>query len=1142
MAISAVGALASTISANIAGTLFFGNMLAHFAITTAMGAALKALSPKPDTSSGGYTVTARGANLDHQIIYGRSRVAGAVVGDFLSNPGATEGNRYLHRITAMAGHEIESYDEVWINSLKVLDWKHEPSGTTGITNLAPYYNTGDSMVPATMAEVDEEGNVVSTEDRYSDGNILAIEFWTGSPNQTASPHLMADIPDNKWTSNHRLRGVAYISTRFGYHRDRYPDGLPEVTATIKGKKVYDPRSGSTAWSDNPCLCLRDYLTSDYGLGEETTRIDDSLVSTGANVCDETNTLAGTTRYTCNGAFTTALQPYDVIDNLLTSMGGSLWYAQGEWRMKPAYWTAPVALFTEDDLRSTVDVSTRHSRRDNFNTISGSFRGPETKWATTGFPEVTQQAFIDADGGHVSSIDVPLMFTDNSIECRRHGRIILERNRHQLTVSASFGMRALSVQVGDNIQLTLDRFGWSSKEFEVIAWSFGLSEGNDLQVQLTLRETSSSAFDEIDDGVTLEPSSSSRPPQDFGLIVSNLTQVPFTRINTDGSVQVGSAVSWDGATSALVTNYEVRWKQDADAVYQTSITPEESIEIVNLIGGKDYTVEVRAVTHSQQTGPWALLSFTAGQDDTIPKAPTGVVANGAFQSTSVRWFSVTQNTDNTDLDDLSHYNIYRHTQDDPINATRVGSSIDTRFGDVNLDNATLYFYWVTAVDKSGNESAKSAHDTTTTTQISAAEMVADIREEIGAARVDVVSSLPSSGYSAGEFVYLTTDSKLYEYNGSSWVAVVAEVEDGSITETKIGNNSISTGKLQTNAVRSYHILSGEIDTGHLSANSITSGKISTGAVSADKIAVNTLAAINANLGTVTAGSLDTRNGAGTGLEVNIAGQPSSVYIWQNSLSTYGLYCENTYSGSFGGGAAKFSSGQGYTVQIVQSGGGSGVRSFDSQNIDGGHGLVGVSSGDGGYAFEAERGDFQSNGGSYLTFTGTHQGYISKEDNPEVGDIVVDVEMLERDISETFGVVSSSTLPNDPSAVGVYVKTKHEDYLPSALSRIESTGVDPTSSSQEPSTVKVPKDEAELSSQKAIYDIVDFNAVGEGLINVCGENGDIQRGDLIVTSNTKGKGMKQLDDIVRSYTVAKARESVTFSDPTEVKSIACIYMCG
>ena len=70
----------------------------------------------------------------------------------------------------------------------------------------------------------------------------------------------------------------------------------------------------------------------------------------------------------------------------------------------------------------------------------------------------------------------------------------------------------------------------------------------------------------------------------------------------------------------------------------------------------------------------------------------------------------------------------------------------------------------------------------------------------------------------------------------------------------------------------------------------------------------------------------------------------------------------------------------------------------------------------------------------------------------------------------------------------------------------------------------------------------NGLGEGQVNVCGEAGNIMAGDLIVTSSMPGKGMRQNDDIVRNYTVAKARESVVFDSPSQVKMIACIYLCG
>lgn len=51
-------------------------------------------------------------------------------------------------------------------------------------------------------------------------------------------------------------------------------GTPRVTCRVKGRKVYDPRDGTTAWSRNPALCLRDLLLSTrYGLGQDLTAAD-----------------------------------------------------------------------------------------------------------------------------------------------------------------------------------------------------------------------------------------------------------------------------------------------------------------------------------------------------------------------------------------------------------------------------------------------------------------------------------------------------------------------------------------------------------------------------------------------------------------------------------------------------------------------------------------------------------------------------------------------------------------------------------------------------------------------------------------------------------------------------------------------------
>ena len=580
MAVSAVVALASTAAASagaiIAGTMTLSAFATAFAVNFALGAALKALSPKPSLSGAnrGYQTTAIGTALDHQIIYGKMRVAGARIYDEATGTN----NKYLHRIIAFAGHEVESFDKIYIND--------------------------------ELATLDGSGNVTSPS-RYN--GKVRINLHLGASDQTADTDLVSESVH--WTTEHRLRGIAYMYIRLQFDADVFPNGIPEITSTISGKKVYDPRTSTTAWSDNPALCLRDYLTSSYGISEATANIDDTLVTAAANVCDQfvgspvfkmyvggeykiktvgntDFTLYGspnnnvgtvftatsfpkdqnetgvveTARYTCNGSFTTASTPYDMINALLTSMDGSMWYAQGEWRMKPAYWTDPVLDLNENDLRSNISVSTRHSRRNNFNTVKGTFRGEESNWQTTDYPQVTNADFVTADNGQESVADVDLPFTDNSVEARRIARISLERNRQQLTVSASFGLKTLQVQVGDNIRLTNSRFGWTNKEFEVVSWSFGLTEGLDLQTQMTLRETAESVYDEVDDGVVYERDNTTLLSP-FDVPTVGISVVAVAQVSNQKVSNIAVATVTSGRSEA-VDHVEVEYKLSTESTFSS----------------------------------------------------------------------------------------------------------------------------------------------------------------------------------------------------------------------------------------------------------------------------------------------------------------------------------------------------------------------------------------------------------------------------------------------------------------------------------------------------------------------------------------------------------------------------------------------
>jgi len=193
-----------------------------------------------------------------------------------------------------------------------------------------------------------------------------------------------------------------------------------------------------------------------------------------------------------------------------------------------------------------------------------------------------------------------------------------------------------------------------------------------------------------------------------------------------------------------------------------------------------------------------------------------------------------------------------------------------------------------------------------------------------------------------------------------------------------------------------------------------------------------------------------------------------------------------------------------------------------------------------------GDIQTTGyvysvGGYYPFTGGHDGLVAKSETPEVGDILVDTGVAIKDgVSNTITELSVSSSSNQKGVVGVFEKgtsltTKlFPEILGGEISYLESNGLDPDSKVQD------------IASEHAHYidthDAISMNSLGEGQVNVCGESGNLEIGDLIVTSSISGKGKKQADDIIRSTTVAKVRENVTFSSSTEVKQVACIYLCG
>lgn len=675
MAVSAIMGALSTATAALSGTALMGGFLVggvgtlftHFLVTTAMGAALNALSPKPNLgnlgASRGYSIAGEsGAALDHQIIYGRVRVGGVRLYD-----ASTGGNNdFLHRILGFAGHEIESYDEIYLN---------------------------DEVVT-----LDGTGNVTSPA-RYN--GFVRIKRYFGTTTQTADADLVSDttaLTEGRWTTAHRLQGIAYLYVRFKYSADVFPNGVPTVSATIKGRKVLDTRTSTTAWSDNPALCLNDYLTNAFGMNQAITKVDTAAISAAANICDQV--VDSEKRYTCNGSFVTSFTPSQVLSDMLTSMGGLLWYSQGKWRVKASSYTAPTVTLDENDLRSGISLSTRHSRRSNFNTVKGKFKGAESNWQEADYPVVSDPVFVSEDNGIVNTLDFSLPFTTSSKTAQRIANIALRRNREQLTFSASFGLRAFQVEVGDFVYVNNTRFGWTNKVFEVTNWTFGLTEGLDLQVQMTLREISSAVF--TDEPASIFSSNNTTLPSPFYTEAVGIAMSGEVRVINESLTDVIIATI-TATQPANVERVEVQFKKTADTNW--------TVIGVGALGKYEAVVVDPNSTYDFRARSYSYLGIKSDWNTINAFQPVGLLA----PPNDVTNFRANLNGGNINLEwnpvpdlDLSYY-LIRHaieetgatfanstTAIEKVSRPGTSATIPTRPGT----------YAIRAYDKSGNQSVNS----------------------------------------------------------------------------------------------------------------------------------------------------------------------------------------------------------------------------------------------------------------------------------------------------------------------------------------------------------------------------------------------------------------------------------------------------
>jgi hypothetical protein len=709
------------------------------------------------------------------VVYGERRVGGVRV--YVKTAGGKK-NEYLYIALALCEGEIESISGIEIDDTPITDSKY-----SGLYSYQTFLGTDDQTVSTLLQESGAE-----------------------------------------WTSDHRLRGVAYIAIRLKWDTDAF-SGIPEITAVVRGRKIYDPRTTTTEWKDNPALCIRDYLTNNrYGKGLSLSAINDTAFSAAANDLDSFTATpysgaSGTIKiFKTNAVLNTGEEIFRNVERLLIGCRGFLPYTQGQYALKIDQSTG--SLMTLDTSKIIGGISISGSKKeDRFNRVVVKFPNPETDWQPDQaiWPEAgstEETTFLAEDGGTLLVDEVDIETVTNYYSARDIARILVLRSRNALRVGLRATSEALDLTIGDVVSITHPTPGWTAKPFQVeeIALNY------DGTVNLSLIEYDSSiyAYDPANEETTYPDSDlpdpfSVEPP-------SGLSVEETTIIADDGTLLPSLRLTWTAANDAFVTQYEVQWQRgeaiedygsvgdeftvsedwqsitvastsqfdygsiDEDITtgepnYNSAFTGTLQYVIQGVIPSANYNIRVRSYNELGARSSFVTTSTQPQGDIDPPGIPASLVAVGGLKEVSLSWQIPTD-------PDYSHVEVWEANVNNFATATRIAIASGDHYIRTGLGYDVTKYYWVKAADYSGNVSGESAGVSATTLFVDAdsfSEEVNNLFAEAGAYGIEPVSSLPATGDFDGQIKYDTTANKLYRWDAatSSWTDDIFSITSGSV---------------------------------------------------------------------------------------------------------------------------------------------------------------------------------------------------------------------------------------------------------------------------------------------------------------------------------------------------------------------------
>jgi hypothetical protein len=618
-----------------------------------------------------------------ELVLGRVRKGGAIY--FRGTAGAYRETFLAH--LSLAGHEIDAVETVYLHdkpvrldaSGNVLDAPYAqtrrqsfiatiPAGSTttvlphtpvpGTTNvIVQNPSGGEEQVTDVKFTLSGRTVTLSSTHLFSasityQANVVsyyAKVWWElGDENATVDARTKALFP-SLWTVNHRARGVAKLFAEFTYNETAFPSGIPTLSAVIRGAKCYDPRTATTAWTENPALHVRHvYTHAKFGKATPSAAEEERFIA-AANACDtpHTYTLSNGTSVATQ-LYRSALvvpfgtQPKSAIDDLCQAMAGAWAFTGGELHVKAGVFTAPVLQLTESDLaviqrdgererQEAITISPHRERVQKFNVINLQIWDSEQAYKQVPLAPFKAAALIARDGQELAQ-PMQLPAVPFAPQAKHIAGIAMRDARDPLTFEAYWKLKAYPVQIFDTVGVTNPRYGWDAKPCMVLRRTW---DRENARVHLVLKETAPEIFtpdaafepEGYAENTALPSPFDIEPPVLLPQNVSSGTSELVAR--PDGTFQTRVRVAWALVNSAAVQSdgrIELQWQEVGASTWNTTLVPGDQTE-VHLTGPVDGTaIVIRARSRTElAVSDWSLQLVHIVVGKSAPPAPPSAVA-------------------------------------------------------------------------------------------------------------------------------------------------------------------------------------------------------------------------------------------------------------------------------------------------------------------------------------------------------------------------------------------------------------------------------------------------------------------------------------------------------------------------------------